>query len=42
MIIVTSEWTKAVMEVVGGEVCRTALQASVIPSRHVSGVASKS
>ena len=42
MIIDTREWAKAVIEVVGEEVCRTTLQASVIPSRHVSGVPSKS
>ena len=31
-----------VSEVVGEKVCRTALHASVIPSRHVGGVASES
>ena len=42
MIIDTRQWAMTVMKVVGGDVCRTAPQASVIPSRHVSGVASKS
>ncbi len=42
MIIDTRERAKAVIEVVGEEVCTTALQASVIPSRHVSRVPSKS
>lgn len=39
MVVDTRDWAKAVIEVAGEEVCRTALQASVIPSRHVSGVA---
>ena len=42
MVINKMEWANAVIEVVGENVSRTDLQASVIPSRHVSMVASKS
>ena len=42
MVFDTSEWVKTVIDVVGEEVCRTALQASVIPSSQASGDASKS
>ncbi len=42
MIIDTSDRAKKVIDDVGEEGCRTALQASVIPISLVSGVASKS